>query len=128
MHVKMVCSKTPFALMSNEGGVNYKIKIERATLHVRKVKVAHAIALAHAKALEYGNAKYPLQQVECKTFSVLAGGRDVAQEKIFTGQLPTLVVVGCVDNYAFNGIFKKNPFNFQNYKFTRISLHVDGKE
>ena len=128
MHVKMVRSKTPFALMSNEAGANYKFKIERATLHVRKVKVAHAVALAHAKALEYGNAKYPLQRVECKTFSVPAGGRDVTQEKIFTGQLPTRVVVGCVENDAFNGVFKKNPFNFQNYKITRISLHVDGEE
>ena len=65
MHVKMVRSKFPFALMSNEGGANYKVKIERATLHVRNVKIAHAVALAHAKALECGNAKYPLQRVEC---------------------------------------------------------------
>ena len=78
MHVKMVRSKTPLALMSNEAGANYKVKIERATLHMRKVKVAHAVALAHAKALEYGNAKYPLQRVECKTFSVPAGGRDAS--------------------------------------------------
>ena len=60
MHIKMVRSKTPFVLMSNEGGNNYKVRIERAILHVRKVKVANAIALAYAKALEYGNAKYPL--------------------------------------------------------------------
>ena len=128
MHVKMVRRKTPFALMFNEAGANYKVKIERATLHVRKVKVAHAVALAHVKALKYGNAKYPLQRVECKTFSVPAGGRDVTLEKIFTGQLPTLVVVDCVDNNAFNEVLKKNPFNFQNYKITRISLHVDGEE
>ena len=112
--------------MSNEVGANNKIKIERGTLCVRKVKVAHAGALAHAKALECGNAKYPLQWVKWKTFSFPAGGRDVAQEKIFTGQLPTLVGVDCVDNDAFNWVFKKNPFNFQNYKITRISLHVDG--
>ena len=128
MHVKMVRSKTPFALMSNEAGANYKVKIERATLHVRKVKEAHAVALAHAKALEYGNTKYPFQRIECKMFSIPAGGLDVTQEKIFTGQLPTRVVVGCVDNDAFNGVFKKNPFNFQNYKITRISPHVDGEE
>ena len=128
MHIKMIRSKTPFVLMTNEGGASYKVRIERAILHVRKVKVANAIALAHAKALEYGNAKYPLQRVECKTFSVPSGGHDVIQEKIFTGQLPKRVVVGCVDNDAFNGVFKKNPFNFQNYKITRISLHVDGEE
>ena len=128
MHIKMIRSKTPFVLMTNEGAASYKVRIERAILHVKKVKVANAIALAHAKALEYGNAKYPLQRVECKTFSVPSGGHDVIQEKIFTGQLPTRVVVGCVDNDAFNGVFKKNPFNFQNYKITRISLHVDGEE
>ena len=84
--------------------------------------------MAHAKALEYGNAKYALQRVECKTFSVPAGGRDVILEKIFTGQLPTRIVVDCVDNDAFNEIFKKNHFNFQNYKITRQSIHLDGEE
>ena len=77
MHAKMVRNKTPFALMSNEGGANYKVKIERVTPHVRKVKVAHAAALPRTKVLEYGNAKYPLQRVECKTFSIPAGSRDV---------------------------------------------------
>ena len=76
------------------------------------MKIAHAVALAHAKALEYGNAKYPLQQVKCKTLSVPTDGRDVIQEKIFTGQLPTLVVIGYVNSDAFNGIFEKNPFYF----------------
>ena len=42
--------------------------------------------------------------------------------------MPARFVVDCVDNDAFNGVFKKNPFNFQNYKITRISLHVDGEE
>ena len=127
-HVKMIRSKTPFVLMTNERGANFKVKIERAILHVRKVKVANAIALAHEKALEYGKAKYPLQRVECKTFSVPSGSHDVIQVKILTGQLPTHVVASCVVDDAFNGIFKKNPFNFQNYKIARISLHVDGEE
>ena len=113
--------------MSNEGGNNYKVRIERAIFHVRKVKVANAIALAHAKALEYGNAKYPLQRVEYKTLSDPSGGHYVIQEKKFTGQLPTRVVVGCVDNDAFNGAYKKNPFNFQNYKITCVSRLVDGE-
>ena len=98
----MVRSKTPFVLMSNESESNYKVRFERTTLHERKVKVANAIALAHAKALEYGNAKYPLQRVKCKTFSVPSGCHNVMQE-IFTGQLPTRVVVGCVDSDAFKG-------------------------
>ena len=28
------------------------------------------------------------------------------------------VIVGIVDNHAFNGAFRKNPINFQNYKMT----------
>ena len=113
--------------MTNEAGANYKVKIECANFLVRKVKIAHAIALVHAKALEYGNFKYPLQRVECKTFSVPASVRDVIQENIFSGQLPTRVVVDCVKNDAFNGVFKKNSFNFQNYKITHVLLHVDGE-
>jgi len=74
-----------------------------------------SIFLAHAKTLENGTAKYPVRRVVCKTFSVPQNYRDVSHEKLFSGQLPTRLVVGLVNNRAFNGHLESNPFNFKHY-------------
>ena len=51
---------------------------------------------------------------------------DGNHEKLFTGQLPSRLIIGCVDNYAFNGSYTKNPYNFKNFAFSEISLYLDG--
>ena len=124
----MVQSKDKFVLMSGIATASFVINIVKAVLRVRKVRVSPAVSLAHAKALEYGNAKYPMERIECKTFTVPANHLSVNQENIFMGQLPTRIVVGCVDNDAFTGRYAKNPFNFKNYKLTEVSLQVDGQD
>ena len=73
-----------------------KVMITKTVTSVRKVKLSPSVFLAHAKALENGTAKYPIRRVVCKTF------RDISHEKLFSGQLPTRVVVGLVTNEAFN--------------------------
>ena len=74
-----------------------------ASLFVRKVKVMPSVFLAHAKALERGTAKYPIHRVVCKSFTIPQNYLDVNHEKLFSGQLPTRLVIGLVDNKAFNG-------------------------
>ena len=50
---------------------------------------------------------------------------DGNHEKLFTGQLPSRLVIGCVDNDALNVHYVKNSFNFKHYTFNEISLHLD---
>ena len=54
--------------------------------------------------------------------------RDVSHEKLFSGQQPTRVVVGLVDNRAFNGHLENKPFNFKHYNLSEISLYLDGHQ
>jgi len=69
--------------------------------------------LAHAKALQYGTAKYPLRHVEMKNFTILQENRSISKKNLFLGQLPTRIIFGVVDNDAFNGLTAKSPFNFK---------------
>jgi hypothetical protein len=46
---------------------------------------------------------------------------------LFNGQIPTRLILGCVDNTAFNGSVGRNPFNFQNYDLREISVYLDGQ-
>ncbi len=128
MRVKLVRNKDEFALMSDDNAATYRVSIVKAELRVRKVRVAPAVMLAHAKALEHSNAKYPINRVECKTFSIQQGSLNMNQENVFMGQIPSRVIVGLVDHAAYSGSYKKNPFNFHHWKVTKIALQLDGQD
>ena len=123
--IRLIRSKDSFCLMS---GANHKVKILAASLFIRKVKISSSVFLAHAKTLETSLAKYPIRRVVCKTFTVPTGQLDATNEKLFTGQLPRRLVIGMVDNEAFNGGFAHNPFNFKHFGLTQMSLYLDGQQ
>jgi len=123
--IKVIRSKDTFCLM---GDAHYKVKITHASLFVRKVKLMPSVFLAHAKALERGTAKYPMCRMVCKSFTIPQHYQDVNHEKLFSGQLPTRIVVGLVDNRAFNGNRELNQFNFDHFNLHEIGLYLDGQQ
>ena len=68
MKMRLVRSKDAFSLMGAG-----KVVITDAALLVWKVKLNPAVQLAHIKALDRGTAKYPIQHVETKVFSIPQG-------------------------------------------------------
>ena len=80
--IKLIRRKDVFCLL---GAVGHMIKIVSAVLLVRKVKLSPSVFLAHAKALERSNAKYPIRRVMYKTFTVPAGFLDVSHEIVIFG-------------------------------------------
>ena len=50
------------------------------------------------------------------------------QENLFLGQLPKCIVIGMVENKAFNGDKDKNPYNFKLFDVNYLALHVGGKQ
>jgi hypothetical protein len=95
-------------------------------LLVRKVKISPSMYLAHAKTLESGTAKYPIRREICKSFTNPTGYLDVSHEKLFSGQLPTRLIVGLFDNRTHNGDRERNPFNFRHF-FTGGNRHLLGR-
>ena len=57
-------------------------------------------------------AKYPVSRVKAKVFAVPKCNTMVNQENLFLGQLPKWLVIGMIDNKAFNGDKMKKPYNF----------------
>ena len=121
--MRLLRSKDSFNLMGDG-----HVKIEDVSLFVRKVKVDPSVQLDHIKGLERMTAKYPVSRVETKVFSVPKGNRMANQENLFLGQLPKRLVIGMIDNKAFNGDKTKNPYNFQHFDADYLALHVDGKQ
>jgi hypothetical protein len=125
--MRFVRNKNNFSVMSGAAAARV-VKIMHAELLVRKVRLAPSLIIAHAKALEVNTAKYPIKRVVCKSFTIPNGLRDVNQEKLFSGQLPTRLVIGLVSNVAFNGALNSNPFNFQHFNLSEINVCVDGQQ
>ncbi|XP_051785423.1 uncharacterized protein F54H12.2-like [Erpetoichthys calabaricus] len=124
--LKLVRNKDDFCLMSN--GDEFKVRILSASLFVKRVQVNPAVRLGHAEALMTSNAKYPIDRVQMKVFSIPTGSRVCNQENLFLGQLPKLVVLGFVDNAAFSGNFTHNPFNFKHNNINFMALYLDGEQ
>ena len=121
--MRLVRSKDSFCLMGDG-----HVKIEDVSLFVRKVKVDPSVQLEHIKGLEQMTAKYPVCRVETKVFSIPKGNRMANQENLFLGQLPKRLVIGMVENKAFNGDKEMNPYSFQHFDADYLALHVDGKQ
>ncbi|XP_011171246.1 uncharacterized protein F54H12.2-like [Solenopsis invicta] len=126
VRMRLVRSKDSFSLMENNS--LSKICILDASLLVRRAKISPGVLLAHARMLSKTTAKYPLTRVEVKTFTIHSGLVGESIDNVILGQLPKQIIVGFVDNKAFNGDRKLNPFNFKNYGMNFLSLYVDGMQ
>ena len=124
MRVKLYRSRDAFCIMSNDNQV--KVEIKKAILYVRRVDINPTVFNAHQAVLQRSPAVYPIKRVVVKYFQVPRGSTSSNQENLYTGQMPTRLIVGCVDSAAFNGAFNKNPFNFQNKNIREIGIHLAG--
>ena len=127
MRLRMVRSRDAFCLM-DQTERNFEVHILDATLLVRRSKISPGILLAHAKALSKTTAKYPLTRVEVKSISIHSGIYGETLDNVILGQIPKRLIIGFVDNRAFNGNRALNPFNFHHYKINYLSLYVDGTQ
>ena len=76
--------------------------------------------------MSIATSKYPVTHVEVEIITIQSGIHGYTIDNVILGQIPKLLILGFVNNKAFNGDIKLNPFNFQNYKTNYLSLFVDG--
>ena len=127
LKIKMTRSTPKFCLVSEEATANYKVVLEHASLYIRKVKPSPGVSLGHAKALEKTSAKYPIDRVLCKTYSISAGSWSFLQDNVFLGTMPKRIILTLLPNAAMNGQYKSNPFMFHHHNVNFVCVYVDGQ-
>ena len=65
--------------------------------------------------------------MDCKSFIIPRSNPSLQKDNLFSGLVPKSVVFGLVESAAFNGAFKRNPFNFQNFNVRSLSIAVNGE-
>ena len=105
-------SSQEFCLMASEDGADFRGKLIDVSRKLRKIKVSPTITAAHEIKLKNGPAIYPVRRVECKSFIIAAGNPALGEDNVFNGLVQKSLVFGLVRSDAFNGTYKRNPFNF----------------
>ena len=127
LRLKFTRSKNAFCLLSPATGADFKVVIEDVILFIRKEKVSPSVMLGHAEALRKTTAKYPIKRIDFKVFSVPRGALNISQDNLFNGQIPKRLAIAMVDNDAYSGNYKKNPFNFKTNDLSFLGIYVDGE-
>ncbi|GBM77782.1 Uncharacterized protein F54H12.2 [Araneus ventricosus] len=125
LKMKLIRRKPEFCLVAPANG-NYKVIIEHASLFVRKVKVSPGVLLGHAKVVQSTSARYPIDRILCKMYSISNGSFSFSQDNVFLGQMLKRLIITCVDNDAFNGTYSSNPFYFKHNNLNFLCVYVDG--
>ena len=132
MDLKVVLNRSSdaFSLMEKENSpaIEPKVQLTDVVLKVRKVKVDQSVSDGVERMLKQTPALYPIRRVECKILTIPANLPNVRQDNIFSGIIPNSFVVGLVHVDASTGEYDKNPYNFQHFGVTSVSLTANGQE
>jgi hypothetical protein len=104
----------------------YSINIDDISLYVRRCVISPDILVAHSLALERANAFYPISRVDVKASIITQGVDSHIFENLVTGPLPKRIILGMVASRAFNGVEGTNPFNFQHFNLSDLSVTLNG--
>ena len=123
-------SSDAFSLMEigNNPAIEPKVQLTDVVLKVRKVKVDQSVSDGVERMLKQTPALYPIRRVECKILTIPANQPNTRQDNIFSGIIPNSFVVGLVHVDASTGEYDKNPYNFQHFGVTSVSLTANGQE
>jgi hypothetical protein len=124
--LKLTLNNTEFCLRCTDSNLEPVIDMVDAELELNFLKVNPNIVEAHERALLRTPAKYCLTRNEVKTLTIPSGSQSVHLDNVVYGLLPRRVIVGFVDNNAFNGDLTKDPFKFEHYSLCSLASFVDG--
>ena len=134
MDLKVVLNRSTdsFSLMEigNTGDniIEPRVHFTDVVLKVRKVKVDQSVSDGVERMLKQTPALYPIRRVECKILTIPEQLPNIRQDNIFSGIIPKSFVFGLVHVDAYNGTYDKNPYNFQHFGVTNVSLTANGQE
>ena len=118
--LKVILSRNvnEFCSMASKADVDYRVKL---------TEVSPSISIAYELALKKGPAIYSIRRVECKTFIISAANPSLRKDNDFNRLVPKTFAIVMVDSAAFNGDYKKNPFDFKTFttSFPRIAINVE---
>ncbi len=117
-------NKDQFLLMGADK--TYKVYINKAEIMVRKCQINETVKLAHRKALEIADIKYPIRQNKVYVSIIDDGTQEHTITSLGT-HIPNKLICGLIRDEAYNGGFDTNPFEFADHNLQSITLTVNNE-
>ena len=92
---------------------------------MKKCNVNLEVCLELESVHKKNNMYFTIKLLECKVFTIPAGYLSAFKEGTISGQLAKKIVVVCVRNTVYNGVYYENPFNFEHFNLSKIAIHID---
>ncbi|KAK3105954.1 hypothetical protein FSP39_009422 [Pinctada imbricata] len=127
IYIKLFRSPASFIFISDETSPAYKLELLDVVYKVAKVRVDPGVMLQHSKQIETTPVRYPLTRNEVKMNTIPTGSTEFYWDNMFPQAIPDRLVVGMVKQKSVNGDYTTNPFNFEHFKITDISLSINGE-
>lgn len=128
MRLALQLNKPEFMFFCSTANTTVTISLKDVKLYVLKKKATSAQMEITKKMLEKSSAKYSIRRVEVRNHIITAGTSSVSLDNVFSGTLPSRLIVGFVENAALTGTLSKNPFNFKHFHLNHASAIVNGEE
>ena len=119
--------KPEFFLMIKDQNIVPKVYIESAVMYIRRARVNPSILAAHEAALKIRPAQYPMVAGVVKRAVLKKDTVDAIIENVVVGPQPNRIFVAFVENDAFNGSLKKNPYNFKLFDISYLCFYRNGQ-
>ena len=131
MSMNITISKTSDAFVlwaPAANNANYRIKITELKLTCRRIQMRREWLSAMRTRLDRGDRlRYPLVRTIIKPLSLSAGDKVRSLHDVFRGRIPNTVIVGFVRHVAQSGSIRANPYHFQNFGVSNVTLVVNSK-
>lgn len=128
MRIKLMPSKPEYALMSFAAtATDFKINFEKVILYVERTELNPSVINGHAMGLKTDNARYFINHTELLNFTIPKDQMSYTKDRLFPDMAPKMIMVAMVENEAFNGTYKKNPFRFQHFNLNKLALYREGR-
>lgn len=126
IEVNLERTSDSFSLMTKK--TDMMIEIADLVLRVQRIKPQKRIADYHNTQMNtLGQCFLPVDRSLIKTYTIQAGGTDLSHYNFLSGGvLPDQVIIGMLDETAYNGTCTRNPYHFKHFNASEISLIVNG--
>lgn len=108
-------------------GVDIRFQFTHMELQICRVKPVANAWMAHQKILMHQPARYILPYVDTKMFSIPSTFSSITFDNIFLDLIPSRIILFMIDVDAFNGTYKKNPYEMKHNNINYIALIKDGE-
>jgi len=126
--IKLTPNDPKFCLLAAADTVEFEINVQEIYFQLVRCTISPSVYSIIRNNLEKHPAKIPYKSGALRAISIPTDSYSFINERVFSGAVPYMVLVGVVKAENFNGKYSKNPFHFENLGISHIVVSTDDNE